>query len=105
MPDETPRPDSSFGDGETPRVGPPPTIRGLADDTLRDAPLLVPRPVQPQPAAEPNPSDSHVTPVPRAREPLADDAAPEATPAAGYGTLGGGTPPVAPLEPPALTGS
>jgi serine/threonine-protein kinase len=112
MPDDTPRPDSTFGEGETPRIGPPPTIRGLADDTLRAAPPVAPRPtLQTEPAAEPAPAAPLSAPFPRTGEPLAEDVALGASPAAEYGTLGGAiaphsaplASPPTPVEPPAST--
>src|SRR5688572_7429735 len=100
MPDDTPRPDSSFSDGETPRVGPPPTIRGLADDTLRDPARPAPRPVpQPAPAAAPAPL---VAPTPKAIEPQPENEGPDAPPAGGYDTLGGALAPQSGEAPPAV---
>jgi eukaryotic-like serine/threonine-protein kinase len=80
MPDETPRPDRYSGGDETPRVGPPPTIRGLADDTLRDPKAP---PARPTASATPAPSP------PANVEPPIEGSEADAPPAGGFGTLGG----------------
>jgi len=105
MPDETPRPDSYSGGEETPRIGPPPTIRGLADDTLRDSRRPAPPPA---PATSPAVAQAAAAPTPpigsspEAKPPSISDQ-PDAPPAGGFGTLGGAAlPQQNPQAPPAI---
>jgi tetratricopeptide (TPR) repeat protein/predicted Ser/Thr protein kinase len=104
MDEETPRPDKY--PEETPRVGPPPTIKGLADDTLRDVPLpAAHRPPQssrpPTPPAPPPPTLPTSSPL-EAESP-GEHAAREAPTAGDYGTLGAAPlPRQNPAAPPAV---